>query len=31
MTLLAGASGQQLVQFLQAFTNEEMMFQLAGG
>jgi hypothetical protein len=30
-SLLAGAPGQQLVQFLQAFTNEDLMFQLAGG
>jgi nucleolar protein 9 len=29
--LLVGAPASQLMQFLQAFTNEDMMFSLAGG
>lgn len=28
--LLAGANASQLMQFMQAFTNEELMFSLAG-
>ena len=29
--LLAGASARQLMQFLQAFTNEDELYKLAGG